>query len=181
MGLAQRIETGERVRSSASSDRIVVRRNLDRRIAGAGYGAITALWLGLMLRSGGASPFAVIALSAFTLTGLALAFSRDDLTIDPRVRRLTHVRGLFGWWGPSAYAFADIERLEIEEGGVSRPGCHATGLDDHNWIAVRLVTKSGETIPIWAAEADEAKAPALRAKACAKAEMLSRAMNVSIA
>jgi len=180
MGLAQRIGTGESVRSSASSGRIVVRRNLDRRIAGAGYAAITALWLGLMLRSGGASPFAVLALVAFTLTGLVLALSRDDLTVDPEGRRLTHVHGLFGWWGPSSYAFSDFERLEIEEGGVARPGCHATGLDDHNWIAVRLVTKSGEAVRVWASEADEAKAPVLREKARAKAEVLSRAIGVAI-
>ena len=184
MGVAHRIGTNQAGTKQSAATPTVIRRNMQSRLAGLGYAAVTLLWLGLLQAQAGApSLFAEAILAVFVLIGVGLALNRDDLVISPAARTVTHVRGLFGRIGTVEYDFADFEAVAIEEGGVAVSGAETSGPYTRRWAGVALAEKqTRETIRLWSADGDDGAATreALYARARNRADEFAALLSLPV-
>ena len=179
MGLAQRIKTADRV-----ANRVVIRQNLESRLAGAGYAAITLLWLILMrAQSTPTSVWAEVILIGFTVVGLGVALNRDELVVSRDRRIVVHIQGFLGLQGLTDYAFSDFDRVAIEAGGIVAPGADTSGPYLRRWCSVALVLKQpSRNLRLWTGQSDDSDAGMTRlgVRARNRAEAIARLISLPI-
>lgn len=153
--------TQQQIRSTTGlRDRTVLRRNGQLRLAGAGYAAITSLWLGLLLVSGPSTAYGIAEglLGLLALTGIGLAVSRDNLIVDASRRTLIFSKGLPGFTRETTYAFSDFDGISVEETAFQRHEEEASPSRRISISASFVNSAMGEKVQIWEAETEDSKA-----------------------
>lgn len=140
--------------TSGLRGRTVLRRNGQMRAAGAGYAAITSLWLILLLVSGPSAAFGIAEglLGLLALTGIGLAVSRDNLIVDAAARTLILSKGIPGFTRETSYAFGDFDGIVVEESVFHR---HEEETVCVAYSASFVNAASGERVRIWESDAED--------------------------
>lgn len=153
MHTTQPIRTASRLQG-----RTVLRRNGQARLAGAGYAAITSLWLGLLLVSTPSAAYGIAEgiLALLGLLGLGLAVYRDNLIVDSTSRTLILAKGIPGFTRETHYAFGDFDGIMVEETAFNRHEEEASRPSPHIAYSASFVNSTtGTRLKIWDAETED--------------------------
>lgn len=181
------MHTTQQIRSTSGfRGRTVLRRNGQMRLAGAGYAAITSLWLGLLLTSGPSAAYGIAEglLGALALTGIGLAVSRDNLIVDAKHRTLTLSQGIPGLTRETTHAFSDFDGIAIEETAFHRHEAETSRPSPRISVSAAFINAAtGERLQIWEAETEDSEMARqrLRKEAHRHAEAIAEATGLRIA
>lgn len=181
------MHTTQQIRSTSGlRGQTVLRRNGQMRLAGAGYAAITSLWLGLLLVSGPSSAYGIaeLLLGVLALTGIGLAVSRDNLIVDVKNRTLTLSKGIPGLTRETTHAFSDFDGITVEETAFHRHEAETSRPSPRVSVSASFINSAtGEQLQIWEAETEDSEASRQRLQREARrhAESIAEATGLRIA